>query len=99
MPGEEMRFRVEVSPELFGQYMVLPISLQVLAENGVKHNEFSMREPLEINVALDGSRLWVWNRLAKKEVVRTSSGVGLTNLDERCKVAMGMPLEVVEYSG
>ena len=97
--GEAVRFRVEVSPELFDQYMVLPISLQVLAENGVKHNEFSMREPLEINVSLDGSRLWVWNRLAKKEVVRTSSGVGLANLDERCKVAMGMPLEVVETAG
>ena len=97
--GEAVQFRVEVSPELFDQYMVLPISLQVLAENGVKHNEFSMREPLEINVSLDGSRLWVWNRLAKKEVVRTPSGVGLANLDERCKVAMGMPLEVVETAG
>jgi hypothetical protein len=38
----------------------------------------------------------VRNRLSKKEVVRGSPGVGLANLDERCKVAMGMPLEVVE---
>jgi sensor histidine kinase YesM len=94
--GEAVRLKVEVSSELFDQYMVLPISLQVLAENAVKHNEFSVREPLEINVSPDGSRLRVWNRLSKKEVVRASSGVGLANLDERCKVAMGMPLEVVE---
>jgi uncharacterized membrane protein (DUF485 family) len=97
--GEAVRLRVEVSPELFDQYMVLPVSLQVLAENVVKHNEFSVRDPLEINISLDGSRLRVLNRLSKKEVVRTSSGVGLANLRERCKVAMGVRLEVAETSG
>jgi Histidine kinase len=97
--GEAVRLRVEVSSEVFEQYMVLPISLQVLAENAVKHNEFSVREPLEINVSFDGSRLRVSNRLSKKEVVRTSSGVGLANLGERCKVAMGVRLEVLETAG
>jgi len=97
--GEAVRLRVEVSSELFEQYMVLPISLQVLAENVVKHNEFSVRDPLELTISLDGSRLRVWNRLLKKEVVRASSGVGLANLGERCKVAMGVPLEIVETVG
>jgi uncharacterized membrane protein (DUF485 family) len=97
--GEAVRLRVEVSPELFDQYMVLPISLQVLAENVVKHNEFSVREPLEINISLDGSRLRVLNRLSKKEAVRSSSGVGLANLAERCRVAMGVRLEVAETEG
>jgi hypothetical protein len=94
--GEAVRLCMDVREEMFDQYLVLPISLQVLAENVVKHNEFSVREPLEINVSLGGSRLSVRNRLSKKEVVRGSPGVGLANLDERCKVAMGMPLEVVE---
>jgi uncharacterized membrane protein (DUF485 family) len=97
--GEAVRLRVEVSRELFDQYMVLPISLQVLAENVVKHNEFSVREPLEINISLDGSRLRVLNRLSKKEAVRSSSGVGLANLAERCRVAMGVRLEVAETEG
>ncbi|HEV3412630.1 MAG TPA: histidine kinase [Puia sp.] len=94
--GEAVRLCIDVREGMFDQYLVLPISLQVLAENVVKHNEFSVREPLEINVSLGGSRLSVRNRLSKKEVVRGSPGVGLANLDERCKVAMGMPLEVVE---
>ena len=97
--GEAVRLSVDVAPDALERYMLLPISLQVLAENVVKHNEFSLREPLEINVALSGSRLRVWNRLAKKEVVRGSSRVGLTNLDERCKLSVGTGLEVIEAAG
>jgi sensor histidine kinase YesM len=81
---------------VFEQYMLMPISLQVLAENAVKHNEFSVREPMEIRIWLEGSKLVVHNRVARKEIVRGSPGVGLANLDERCRVAMGVPLEVVE---
>ena len=88
--------RVEVSSEVFEQYMVLPISLQVLAENAVKHNEFSVREPMEIRMIIEGARLVVHNRVARKEIVQGSPGVGLANLDERCRVAMGVPLKVVE---
>jgi sensor histidine kinase YesM len=94
--GEAVQLRVEVSLEVFEQYMLMPISLQVLAENAVKHNEFSVREPMEIRIWLEGSKLVVHNRVARKEIVRGSPGVGLANLDERCRVAMGVPLEVVE---
>ncbi len=94
--GEAVSLRVEIEEALLERYMILPISLQVLAENVYKHNEFSVREPMEIGVWMEGARLVVHNRVAKKEIVRASSGVGLANLDERCKVAMGKPMEVVE---
>jgi uncharacterized membrane protein (DUF485 family) len=97
--GEAVRLRVEVSSEVFEQYMVLPISLQLLAENAVKHNEFSVREPMEIGIWIEGSKLVVQNRVARKEIVRGSPGVGLANLDERCRVAMGVPLKVVATAG
>jgi hypothetical protein len=97
--GEAVRLRVEVDTALFERYLVLPVSLQLLAENVYKHNEFSIREPMEFRVSIEGTRLVVQNRLSKKEVVRTSSGVGLANLGERCKVAMGVRLEVVETEG
>jgi sensor histidine kinase YesM len=97
--GEAVRLRLKVSPEQFDQYTVLPISLQVLAENVVKHNEFSAREPLEIEITMEGPKMVVRNRVARKAVAGVSSGVGLANLAERCKVAMAMPLEVVETAG
>jgi hypothetical protein len=103
--GEAVRLKVELGEDLLDRFLMLPISLQVLAENVVKHNEFNLREPLEIRVWLDGGtaapRLGVRNRIARKEVglagaARQLSGVGLANLDERCKLAVGAALEVVE---
>jgi hypothetical protein len=94
--GEAVRLVLEVDSTLFERYLILPISLQVLAENAHKHNEFSLQEPLEIKIRMDGSRLAVRNRVARKELIRASPGVGLVNLNERCNLAVGSPLEVVE---
>ena len=91
--GEAVRLTVAVDESLFDQYVILPISLQVLAENAVKHNEFSEGKPLEIQVRLEGLKLSVSNGLSMKETVH-GSGLGLANLGERCKVAMGAPMEV-----
>jgi sensor histidine kinase YesM len=111
--GEAVRLRVEIPEEFLDRYLVLPISLQVLAENVHKHNEFSVREPLEIRVSVEGERVVMRNRVAPKEVVRVAtgmglsrsgvglsrSGVGLSNLVERCRLAMGAPAEVLEAGG
>jgi sensor histidine kinase YesM len=91
--GEAVRLCVEVPAEMLDRYLALPISLQVLAENAHKHNEFSVREPLEIRFSLEGERIVVRNRLAPKETLRVSAGVGLSNLDERCRLGVGVPLE------
>ena len=92
--GEALRLRMEVPEEMLDRYLVLPISLQVLAENAHKHNEFSVREPLEIRFSLEGERVVVRNRVAPKEIIRVSPGVGLSNLDERCRLAVGAAVEV-----
>jgi hypothetical protein len=91
---EAVRLRMEIGEALFDQYMIIPISLQVLVENVYKHNEFSVWEPLEIEIALDGDRVRVRNRIARKDVPHDSPGTGLANLDERCKLVIGVPLEV-----
>jgi len=91
---EAVRLRMEIGEDLFDQYMIIPISLQLLVENVYKHNEFSIWEPLEIEVALDGNRVRVRNRIARKDVPHDSPGIGLANLDERCRLVLGVPLEV-----
>jgi sensor histidine kinase YesM len=97
--GEAVRLRVEIPEEFLDRYLVLPISLQVLAENVHKHNEFSVREPLEIRVSVEGVRVVMRNRIAPKEVVRVATGMGLSNLVERCRLGVGAPAEVVETGG
>jgi sensor histidine kinase YesM len=85
---------IEIEDRVLEEYMMLPISLQVLAENAFKHNEFSAAEPLTITVSLEHDRIAVHNRIARKEKVKGASGTGLLNLDERCKSVTGMSLEM-----
>jgi hypothetical protein len=85
---------IDIEEQLLDRFLMLPISLQVLAENAFKHNEFSASNPLGITVSLEKQRIAVHNRIAKKEKVKGASGTGLRNLDERCRSVTGMPLEI-----
>lgn len=68
---------------------VVPISLQQLIENALKHNVISDKHPLEIRVeATDKSTLRVSNRICPKETT-ASEGIGLTNLDKRYELIAG----------
>jgi len=68
------------------QYLVPPISLQILAENAIKHNEFSEANPLVVEVRLTDTELVVHNVIRKKNLRHASSRIGLDNLRERYKL-------------
>lgn len=62
---------------------VIPLSLQLLLENAVKHNMVTSKNPLHIKIyELEGS-LVVENNLQPKQVLKKSSGVGLSNIKQR----------------
>jgi LytS/YehU family sensor histidine kinase len=73
-----------------------PISLQILAENAFKHNDFSISEPLDIKIFFENEKIAFENKIHKKKVSKLSSKVGLLNLNERYKLATAMPIEIVE---
>ena len=68
---------------------VVPISVQQLIENALKHNVVSDKHPLEIRIEVtENSTLRVSNRLCPKETTE-SEGVGLANLDKRYELIAG----------
>jgi sensor histidine kinase YesM len=67
-------------------YLIPPISLQVLLENAIKHNEFSDRKPLAITMDIRDDNVIVSNDVRKKRSLRSSSKIGLKNLEERYKL-------------
>lgn len=81
---------------LFDQYLVPPISLQVLMENAIKHNEFSDELPLVIEIGFNGDTLVFYNEIRKKTLRKHSSRIGLKNLDERYKLITGHTIIVEE---
>ena len=62
---------------------VVPLSLQLLLENTVKHNVVSEQRPLHIRIFMEGDYLAIQNDYQKKEVLQDRQGVGLQNIINR----------------
>lgn len=62
---------------------VVPLSLQLLLENTIKHNIVSQQKPLGIKIYEENGYLVVQNDFRKKEVLSTRKGVGLQNIISR----------------
>ncbi|MBO6606992.1 2TM domain-containing protein [Psychroserpens sp.] len=62
---------------------VVPLSLQLLLENAVKHNMVTSSKPLHIKIFEQNGMLVVENNLQPKQIVKKSSGVGLENIKQR----------------
>lgn len=65
---------------------IVPLSLQLLLENAVKHNVVTSSKPLHIKVFEKNGNLIVENNLQEKQVVKKSSGVGLQNIRQRYEI-------------
>jgi sensor histidine kinase YesM len=84
----KMRFENSISYELPEGYenveaKVVPLSLQLLLENTIKHNVVSEQKPLHIKIFIKDNYLVVQNDLQKKEVLQDRRGVGLQNIISR----------------
>jgi PAS domain S-box-containing protein len=63
---------------------ILPLALQLLIENAIKHNAMSKRNPLKIDIFIDDENvLHVENNLQERESHMASTGVGLRNIAHR----------------
>jgi hypothetical protein len=62
---------------------VVPLSLQLLLENAVKHNMVTSSKPLRIRIYEDQGNLVVENNLQPKQIIKKSSVVGLSNIKQR----------------
>jgi len=62
---------------------VVPLSLQLLLENTVKHNVASEQRPLYIRIFVEDAYLIIQNDIQTKEVLQDRQGVGLQNIINR----------------
>lgn len=78
--GNNFKLAMEVSSP---DKNVVPLSVQMLVENAIKHNIVSEEEPLEINIFESEDYLIVENNLQLKSMVKDSSKIGLENIKSR----------------
>jgi LytS/YehU family sensor histidine kinase len=82
----KLRLSFNMANNYSGKIMVLPCSLQLLIENAIKHNQFSERDPLVINISLNGEYLKVENYIRAKQYTSESTKIGLVNLSNRYRL-------------
>lgn len=93
--GEKTELKVELKDE--HNMKIVPVSLQMLVDNALKHNVATRREPLLITIHLEGlDKLVVRNDLREKTQLINSSKIGLKNLNERCSLILKREIEVLE---
>ncbi len=61
---------------------IVPLALQMLVENAIKHNLISSSKPLYIDIFSAKDEIVVKNNLQKKNCTEFSSGIGLKNIIE-----------------
>jgi LytS/YehU family sensor histidine kinase len=84
---------VNINLKKVDEYNVVPLALQMLVENAVKHNIVSGEEPLSIDIYLENQYIVVHNNLQKKTVRETtSSNVGLINIKARYENLTDIPV-------
>ena len=88
--------KLSIDQNMLQHYLVPPISLQILAENAIKHNEFSEAMPLTLDISIHDDNLIVCNPLHPKVLRRPSSGIGLQNLRERYRLTTGGEIRITE---
>jgi sensor histidine kinase YesM len=97
----KMRFENSITfeiPEGFDneEAKVVPLSLQLLLENCIKHNVVSEAKPLHVKISIENNQLAVTNNLQKKEVLSDRKGVGLENIVNRYRILTNRKVIVEE---
>lgn len=79
--------------------MIMPLSLQMLVENAIKHNVVSATRPLFVEIYAENGYIVVRNNLQRKTNPESGTHFGLQSLTKRYQLLSGKPVLTEEKSG
>lgn len=80
-------------PAEYNEAMLPPLTLQLLAENVIKHNSITASKPMTLTISVADKELVVSNTVNLKSNVE-STGIGLDNLSQRCRLMLGRDISI-----
>ncbi|MFD0933049.1 sensor histidine kinase [Psychroflexus salinarum] len=92
---DSLNFSIDVLDE--SDYTV-PLSLQLLIENAVKHNKVTEKHPLHIKIFKTKDHLVIQNNVNPKVNDSERNGIGLINIKKRFEVYTESPIEIEKDS-
>ncbi|MEQ1745036.1 MAG: histidine kinase [Saprospiraceae bacterium] len=78
---------------------VAPLTLQMLVENALKHNEASKSHPLRIEIFQENGHIVVRNTIRPRNALPESTGIGLENISARYQILSGKPVLISDTDG
>ncbi|HBH49776.1 MAG TPA: hypothetical protein DDX98_14115 [Bacteroidales bacterium] len=78
------------------QKQIVPLGIQILVENCIKHNIIEDDFPLTIDILEEDDYLIVKNNLQKKKSIQSTVPLGLENLKNRYSLLSNVPVVVTE---
>jgi LytS/YehU family sensor histidine kinase len=93
--GDKLNLSIQLDE---GQHSyIVPLSLQMLVENAIKHNVVSSEKPLSIQIHTNEDQyLVVANNLQPKRTKEPSTGFGLNSIITRYALLTSNPVDVLE---
>lgn len=92
---ENLRFKFSVDQVYLDQY-IAPLTVQMLVENAVKHNEISKTNPLQVDIYVEnGKSIVVKNNLQIKKTIEKSTKTGLANIRKRYQFLGNKEIDVI----
>lgn len=83
--------------EKYNLYYIMPVSLQLLMENAIKHNIINDKYPLTIHIeTTEENTIKVSNPIQPKIDTEAGEGIGLANLIERYKLLFNMDIIITQ---
>lgn len=93
---DDGKIQLEIRINDFANYEILPVSLQILVENAIKHNKATRESPLKILIYTENKSIVVTNNLQRMALQMKSTQIGLKNLNQRVSLITGKALVIEE---
>ena len=90
--GNNFQIEINIKEKNF---LMVPLALQILVENAVKHNEISTENPLTIHIYDDDDYLYISNNLQPRGNLPDSNQIGLKTLDFQYEFLAKRKMEVL----
>ena len=95
--GDNLKFEHRIDHDRYDHYYVLPLSIQGLIENAIKHNVISSKQPLTVKIFTDDdNHLIISNKIQPKIGKEEGTGIGLANLAERYRLKWDEKVEIFD---
>jgi two-component system LytT family sensor kinase len=92
---KNIQFDISIESTKF-HLLLPPMSLQILVENAIKHNEISSEQPLNIQLYTENNYLVVQNNYQLRKNHEPSSKTGIQNIKDRYEFFTKDEVEILQ---